>query len=359
MDQGMSRTLPATAPRPAGQQRDHAGTYADLKRLIQSAGLLEKSPGYVWFKIATNIVLFGLGVAVLVGTESLGWQLLAAAYLAIISVQISFIIHDTGHRQPFRNTKLNDIVGIIHGNLLWGGSYSWWVEIHNEHHANPNTPEADPHIDLPLFAFSEEEALGKQGLYRWLVRYQAFYLFPIMLFTRFSQINEGIKYLRQPGRKYRRLEIALWLIHVAVYVSFLVLAVGWWHAPLVMFVHYGLAGLYEASIFAPNHKGMPLIPEGTEIDFMHQQILTARNISGPWMVDWWYGGLNFQIEHHLFPSLPRNKLRAAQPIVREFCAKHQIPYEEASMLRSYAEIVQSLHQAAAPLRARVQSGPAV
>jgi delta8-fatty-acid desaturase len=50
------------------------------------------------------------------------------------------------------------------------------------------------------------------------------------------------------------------------------------------------------------------------------------NIESNWLTDWFHGGLQFQIEHHLFPRVPRHNLRAVQPHVKAFCARHHLPY---------------------------------
>ncbi|GAC1386370.1 MAG: acyl-CoA desaturase [Herpetosiphon sp.] len=345
-------SIPSTRPSQSASSRaiPMQGSYADLKQQVQQAGLLDKRPGYLVLKIVFNLVLFAMSIGILFSTRLLAVQLLNAVFMAFVSVQISFIIHDTGHRQAFQRTRTNDFVGMLHGNLLYGGSFAWWVDVHNQHHANPNSLESDPHIDLPLFAFSPEEAESKRGLLRWLIKYQAYYIFPLMVFTLASQSIDSWRYLRSHQWKYRSLEIGLWITHVVVYVAMVIVALGVPTAIVFMLVHRGLTGLYAGSIFAPNHKGMPLIEAGAEIDFLHQQVLTARNVSGGWLVDFWYGGLNFQIEHHLFPALPRQNLRAAQQIVRRFCATNGIPYYETGMYRSYVEIVQALHEASSPLR---------
>jgi fatty acid desaturase len=112
-------------------------------------------------------------------------------------------------------------------------------------------------------------------------------------------------------------------------------------------------GLYNASVFAPNHKGMKMMSDDEPLDFLRTQVLTARNVRGSRFVDFWYGGLNYQIEHHLFPSLPRNRLGDAQPLVEEFCAARGIPYYQTSLAGSYAEIFKHLKRASAG----VASGP--
>ena len=131
-----------------------------------------------------------------------------------------------------------------------------------------------------------------------------------------------------------------WLLaaHFAMYGAVLVGALGVGGALAFALVHHFLTGLYMASIFAPNHKGMPLTNGGTR-GFLREQVLTSRNIGGNWLIDLVYGGLNYQIEHHLFPTLPRNNLKRVAPIVRAYCDVHAITYSETSVFRSWQAIL--------------------
>jgi fatty acid desaturase len=65
-------------------------------------------------------------------------------------------------------------------------------------------------------------------------------------------------------------------------------------------------------------------------------VLTSRNVHGNWLTDFALGGLNYQIEHHLFPSMPRPSLRRAQALVVAFCADLDVPYAQTSLVESYA-----------------------
>ena len=93
-----------------------------------------------------------------------------------------------------------------------------------------------------------------------------------------------------------------------------------------------------------------MLEHNNQPNFLHRQVLTSRNVVAHPVTDFWYGGLNYRIEHHLFPRLPRNKLREAQPIIRGFCRDHCIVYHETSVLQSYKEILKHLHEVGAPLR---------
>jgi fatty acid desaturase len=105
-----------------------------------------------------------------------------------------------------------------------------------------------------------------------------------------------------------------------------------------------------ASVFAPNHKGMPQVDGTTQLDFLRKQVLTARNVRSGAATDLWYGSLNYQIEHHLFPAMPRNRVRAAHRIVLEFCGEVGVPYYQTSMAQSYRELLVFLHEVGRPLR---------
>ena len=122
------------------------------------------------------------------------------------------------------------------------------------------------------------------------------------------------------------------------------------HAVLFIAVHLGIYGLYMGLVFAPNHKGMPILDKDIPMSFLRQQITTARNVSAHPITDLAYGGLNYQIEHHLFPRMPRNKLRMAQPLVKEFCLSRSIPYHEISYVQSHREILGFLRDLSPPLQ---------
>jgi fatty acid desaturase len=122
--------------------------------------------------------------------------------------------------------------------------------------------------------------------------------------------------------------------------------------PVVAFalVQQGLFGLYLGCSFAPNHKGKPTLTEADGLDFLRRQVLTSRNVRGSRFVHFLLGGLNYQIEHHLFPNMPRPNLRYAQPLSVSSAASTTFPYAEATLVGSYAEVLRHLHAVGAPLR---------
>jgi len=322
--------------------------YAALLREVRAAGLLRRRYGYYAIKITGNLLAFA---GAWVGFAFLGdswWQLFIAVGLAIVFGQLAFIGHDAGHRQIFRTRRSNDAVGAVHGGLI-GMSYQWWLNGHNRHHAHPNDEEKDPDLDNAAIVFTKTQARLRTGFLRWIAKHQAALFFPLLTLEGLNLHVSGIRAVLGGKTKSRRVEGALLLAHVAGYLAavFLVLSPG--IAVLFVLVHQAVWGVYMGCSFAPNHKGMPTMSSAS-VDFLRRQVLTSRNIRGGRITDFALGGLNYQIEHHLFPSMPRPHLRHAQPIVQRFCAARGIPYCQTSLIRSYRHVLEHLHDSGAPLR---------
>jgi fatty acid desaturase len=324
--------------------------YTQLSRQIKRAGLLDRQRGGYLAKVATNSALLAAGGATFLLLGDSWWQLLTAAYLAVVFTQIAFVGHDAGHRQIFRSRRANNLIGLVNANLLVGVSFGWWVGKHDRHHTNPNHEGLDPDIGIAALAFTATQARGKRGPYRLVARYQAYLFFPLLLLEAGHLRVASIKALLKQPTRANGVEALLLLAHLVGYPAVLLLVLSPLQAAAFALVHQGLFGLYLGCSFAPNHKGMPTLSEADELDFLRRQILTSRNVRGSRFVDTLLGGLNYQIEHHLFPSMPRPNLRHAQPLVREFCLRHDLPYTEATLLGSYAEALRHLHAVGAPLR---------
>jgi fatty acid desaturase len=259
--------------------------------------------------------------------------------------QIGFVGHEAGHRQIFRSRRANSAIGLVLGDLLIGLSFGWLVSKHNRHHAFPNTDGKDPDIAIAALAFTRDQAGRKRGLARAVARYQAYLFFPMLLFEALSiHVMSIASVLRRPAR-HRRLECVLLLAHSAGYLAAAAIILSPVRAIAFIAVQQGLLGLYLGCAFAPNHKGMPVLSEHDTTDFLRRQVLTSRNVSGGRVTETLLGGLNYQIEHHLFPAMPRPSLRRCRILVRAFCAQAGVRYCEKGIISSYGDVLRHLHAA--------------
>lgn len=319
--------------------------YARLSRQVKQAGLLNRRPGYYATKIVLTLGLFGLGW---VGFGLLGrswYQLLIAAFLAVAFTQVAFLGHDAGHRQIFRSRRANDMLGFVHGNLLVGLSFGWWIDKHNRHHAHPNTEGADPDIASGVLSFTTAQVRARTSvLGRAMARWQAWLFWPLLLLEGLNLHVASVRALFDGSRRHhsRAVEAALLTAHAGAYLGVLFVFLSPWQALAFLAVQQGLFGLYMGASFAPNHKGMPILPAGDRTDYLRRQVLTSRNVRGGPVTDFVLGGLNYQIEHHLFPSMPRPNLRRAQALVRDYCQRHGVSYREDTLISSYAQTLRHL-----------------
>nr|WP_240687289.1 acyl-CoA desaturase [Amycolatopsis suaedae] len=326
--------------------------YARLSRRVADAGLMDRRPGYYLLRSTLVAGLFaGTWVAFFLIGDS--WASLGlAVLLAVLFGQIALLSHDIAHRQVFRTRRPSEIAGRIAGNLGIGLCYGWWMDKHTRHHANPNHTELDPDVDPDILVWSKTQARESKGLPRFIGRYQAYLFFPLITLEGMNLHWSGIRAVAKPGLRARGLEAALLLAHFTLYLSAVFTVLSPVKALVFIAVHKGLWGLYLGSVFAPNHKGMPLLSGDERPDFLRRQVLTSRNVRGSVLLDTAMGGLNHQIEHHLFPSMPSPHLRRARTVVRDYCAEIGVPYHESGLIDSWAQALRSLHEAGAPLRAR-------
>jgi fatty acid desaturase len=328
----------------SGRER-YVSTYAELSRHIQASGLLQRRYVYYWTKIIGLVAVF---VAIWVVFALLGnswYQLLVAAVLAIVLAQFGFLGHDAAHRQIFATHHWNEWTARVISGLFSGLSYRWWVTKHNRHHLNPNKEGADPDLAPGAFAFTPSAVQRRAGLGRRLARWQGYYFFPLLLLEGLALHVTSIQtIMRREPMKYRWCEAAFITARLGGYIAVLLIVLPPSKAAAFFGVQMGLFGLLLGGAFAPNHTGMPIVPPNEKIDFLRRQVLMSRNIRGGWATNFALGGLNYQIEHHLFPSMPRPNLRRAQPIVRDYCANHRVSYTETSLLSAYRIVVQYLNQ---------------
>ncbi len=328
--------------------------FSQVLNLVREAGYLKKKPSFyiirlVVISVIASALWTGAGFLAWAATINGWWMVLAfaiVALLGVMSAQYGFIAHEAAHRQIFRNNKLNDWTGLILANLFAGLSYGFWLKKHNKHHQRPNQIGEDPDIAIRVLSFTTESKMSKKGIERWFSDRQG-YLFPLLLlFTGFDLLLDSVAGMGRRDRSLgiRILEFSLMLIRqFAPYVVLAIMFGPFW-AMAMWFVMMMSFGFFMGAAFAPNHKGMPLIEKDSNLDFFSRQVLTSRNIKGSWLKDNLMGGLNYQVEHHLFPSMARPYLRKAHAIVSEYCRQNDVTLVEMNLLASYKMIMQHLNK---------------
>jgi fatty acid desaturase len=323
--------------------------FRTLALRVREAGLLDRRPVYYSVKISLTIAVFITAWAgfLIVGNS---WTTLGpAVFLGLMFTQLGFVGHDAGHQQVFASRRANRVLGLTVGNALIGLSFGWWVLKHSAHHAHPNETGRDPDIsDSFVILRSNVQHMGvRLSVDRWLARWQAPLFLPLMLFRSGGLHVLGVKTLLRRRDHAAVVELLLIALHAALYLTLVLWVLSPMKALAFIAVQQAVFSLYLGCSFAPNHKGMPIIQDGSEMSFARRQVVTARNITGGRFVTLMLGGLNYQIEHHLFSTMPRPNLRRARVLVREFCLVGDLGYCEDSFVGSFRQIIRHLGEAGA------------
>jgi fatty acid desaturase len=316
-----------------------------LTRRVQEAGLMRRRYGYYWAKLVSAVVLLAAWTMAFIWLGDSWWQLGSAVVLSVLLTQIAFLGHDAAHRQIFRSGRWNDWVSLIVANLLVGISYGWWQNKHTRHHAKPNQEGTDPDIDLAVIAFTPTQVdRRRNAITRWLVGRQGWFFFPALLFEGVSLHTDGVRRVFGRGQLRRRwAEVTFVSVRLAGLIALVLFVLPPEKAVVFLLVQLAVFGFYMGATFAPNHIGMPLVPAKLKLDFLRRQVLMSRNISGGRGVSILMGGLNYQIEHHLFPAMPRPHLKRVQPLVRAYCATVNVHYTQTTLWQSYGAVVRYLN----------------
>jgi fatty acid desaturase len=316
-----------------------------LRRDVINAGLLERAPVFYARTLLCSYFLLGMAAALAIHFRaSFAWTLPAGVLLAVAIVQVALVGHDAGHMAVFRDAHQNHLLGMICWSLTAGVGYWYWTDRHNRHHANTNDLEDDPDLGwTALIAHDEAEARNRRGWLRTITPYQAFVAAAFVPLVAFGFRFESYAFALRKLHGVRRVsELAVLAGNIVVWL--LAAAFFGWSAIALFFITQWVASAYLSFIIAPNHKGMPLWAHGTELTFVERQVLSSRNLTANRVWDVVFGGLNYQIEHHLFPQMPRVHLRRATAVVRPFCEASGLHYEVASPIRAFADIFIRAHR---------------
>ena len=265
--------------------------------------------------------------------------------LAVLSsvalLTMGFVGHDAGHYALSRKRWVNDFWGQFGMTFLCGMSFGFWRSRHNRHHNHCQEVDGDPDMHFGvLFSVYPDSASWRTPLGRFFLSIQKWAFWPLSAFYWVALRYDAIRDLFQRPKE-TKVDRFLMPLHWIVLLVVPGLVFGW-PAAIVAYVTMScISSVMTASVFIPNHIGMRRIDRGDPNDrpgYLEQQVTTSRNISNPPLLDFFYGGLNSQIEHHLFPRVSHHRYRAMRPIVRAFCQERGIAYHEASLYRALASV---------------------
>jgi fatty acid desaturase len=334
----------ATPRRPLRPREAYVSQYAELAHRVQAAGLQRRRYGYYWTYFAVAVTAFAL---IWVGVFLLrnSWLLLIlAGLLAVVSAQFGFLGHDAAHRQIFASPSWNEWAARVISGAFAGLSYGWWMHKHNRHHSGPNQEGRDPDIAPGVIAFTPAATAGRTGLIGAFTRRQGWWFFLLLPFEGLNLHVQSVRTLIASAPvRLRSVEVTFLTLRLGGFLAALFLLLPPGKAVAFIAVQVAVFGVLLGGAFAPNHVGMPIVPADARPDFLRRQVLMSRNIRGGALIGFFMGGLNHQIEHHLFPNMPRPSLKRARRLVQAHCRQHGVSYTETSLPQAYLRIARYLN----------------
>ena len=352
------------------KQKDFEKAYRDLRLQLIRMGMFNASPLYYTWKVVSNLLILSASIYCAVSTDSWAWNMAGAVLLALFWQQCGWLAHDFLHHQVFKNDRWKgDLMGVLIGDVFQGFSVQWWKSKHNAHHAVPNlhassesAADGDPDIDtMPILAWTLRmaESAKNSEWGRFMIRYQAIFYFPVLLFARLAWAHQSWVFvfggwgqhsvkgaaLDQKLMKYPGLEKIALLIHYT-WLGAIMYHMAPLNAVAYFLVAQTVCGLFLAIVFGLGHNGMAVYPADQRPDFWKLQVSTTRNVTSTPFVDWFCGGLQYQVDHHLFPTLPRHNLPKVHKLVESFCKEQGVSYHEANMWDGTMEVLSHLHNVA-------------
>eukprot|EP01024_Parvocaulis_polyphysoides_P030017 TRINITY_DN2725_c2_g1_i3.p1 TRINITY_DN2725_c2_g1~~TRINITY_DN2725_c2_g1_i3.p1 ORF type:complete len:478 (-),score=32.48 TRINITY_DN2725_c2_g1_i3:176-1588(-) len=325
--------------------------YRRLRVDMIKEGLFVSNKLYYLWKVFSNLMILGCQfIAIYQASDSWLLVFVASFLVALFWQQTGWLCHDFLHHQVFPEKRwLGTAIGYFQGNLTQGFSVEWWTRKHNTHHALPNQLDGhsnavDPDIDtLPYLAWSKDQVNEQlTTVENFLVQRQQYFFFPILLLARFAWLQQSISYVvsNLKGRPSMLLELLQLIIYYMWWAgfSFIFLSPSKWLIYLVS--SQVISGFLLSIVFVQSHNGMEVFSKRN--DFPTAQVLSTRNICSTMWNDWFTGGLNYQIEHHLFPAMPRHNFSKVRARVVQLCQKNNLCYESCTFGEGTSKILKRL-----------------
>ncbi|KAF3942137.1 hypothetical protein ABW19_dt0206607 [Dactylella cylindrospora] len=316
--------------------------YRELDKKLRDKGLYECN----YWAYGIECIRYSMFFAAFVFFLKTGWYKLSAIFIGIFWHQLTFTAHDAGHMGITHNFTIDTLIGIFIADFCGGLSIGWWKRNHNVHHIVTNEPDHDPDIQhLPFFAVDQKFFRSLYSTYydhvmtydrfaQFVVQLQHWLYYPMLAFGRFNLYRLSWQYLLlgQAPKKgiaywHRYVEITAmvifwyWFGNIVVYRS---IPNAWDRIWFVLISHMVTMPLHVQITLS--HFAMSTSDFGVAESFPQRMLRTTMDVDCPTWLDFFHGGLQFQVIHHLYPRMPRHNLREAQKYVMEFCREVGIPY---------------------------------
>lgn len=304
-----------------------AAAFRQFRKKLEAEGYFERN----WIIEALQIaaVFFFVVTGTLIAST---YPLIASILIGVGLQQAGWLGHDYGHGRG----KVCMLLNRVMGSTLLGFSSGWWSHKHNTHHCFPNRYEVDVDIHNEPFIHLW---FPKDGEDVWYRKFQHIY-YPIAYsFLHVSWRMQSIQFVMGSGENVER---------VLMFFGYC------WYLSLPVSVIIGsvlFGGFLVAIVVTCNHQTEDILPTNCQLDFFSDQFTTTRGVRcDNWLTEYLFGGMQYQLEHHLFPTMPRYYFPKLRPVIKAFAEEHGLPFKVSSVWEIIALNYAVLRKNAGPLQ---------
>jgi fatty acid desaturase len=304
-----------------------AVSFEALRAEVERAGCFRVRPA-----VAVVSLVVHLAVSALLFWASARWQSVALFVAgSFLFYRLGWLMHDAAHGGTFGTPDGNRRFAALTAGIL-GEFPTGWSYGHGRHHAAPNVRGRD--LDQSERWDPTRRYRTWPGAFVGLLLFSTFRGHTLPKTLLLLGLRDGF-FCYQVARERFPRELAGALTGLTVQLGFFCALFGAL-GPLVFFAHTVVGMLYLNTVFAGNHYDLEHFDEASAatLSFAELQLRTSRNYPPGPLAAFVFGGLEYQIEHHLFPSMPRAGLAKAAPFVRAYCDAHGLPYHQQSFVQS-------------------------
>lgn len=322
--------------------------WQSMQMQLGQLGCENQAPARAWLRCIALSAGLALSVYFVWEVPSTFHAILSCILIALLLAQFAFLGHDAGHRSVHRDGFGRMALGQWCMTAITGMAFEEWFERHSAHHRFCQDESRDPDMEVSMVvSLTPGTRQDRTGLALWFTRWQHWHVWFLSLMFAHSQRHLSQWAVCRSPTIYQR-DLAVLIIHGMLWFAIpcVLLDVPFSRALIAYLVPLFFLGPYLAAIFWLNHIGMPLVHGGGSISFLEHQAATSRTVLSPKFLDWFFGGLNYQIEHHLFPQVPSGRLGRLQPLVQCTLQSAGVPYNGRSFRASVREVARHFREIA-------------
>lgn len=311
--------------------------FARLRQQVHRMGFNRKTTTIIIGECALFVFANIVGLALVINISDLLWKAVGMALISFGCMGLSTNGHTASHHAISNKSWLDEFITYFDFAFFLGVSGKYWKHKHIVvHHPHPNIIGVDDDADLmPIFTLNKNDVAQAKGFRRWWYRHQGYFFPVVLLGNSFGVAFKGWRFLlkdlfdEQRRDKESWIDLACLLSHWALWTIIPIFIFGFANVATFFVIQMFIMSYVMFALFAPAHypdDAIQITSDATRDNYLMLQTATAVNFETGPIGRLLCGGVDYQLEHHLFPWISPRHYPALSPILKTFCEENGYPY---------------------------------